>query len=128
MSGRVSENVFLMRIEYNGKLVVSHLKIYGQHEIDIHSQYLYIFVTKQNSIPIFLDSLFSRLSIVCIARSVFKHPFKAKYIILHLTKCHLLYQRKGTIYELWIGKEICVIKAVLLHTYNNTFETLCDIK
>ena len=31
-----------------------------------------------------------RLSTLCIARSVFKHPFKAKYIILHLTKCHLL--------------------------------------
>ena len=59
---------------------------------------------------------------LCMARSVFKHPFKAKYIILHLTKCHLLYY-KGNIYELWIREEICVRKARTLHTYV-IFETL----
>ena len=89
-----------------------------KHELDINSQNLYIFITNRNSILIFLDSLFSSLSIVCIARSVFKHPFKAKYIILHLTKCHLLYYKRS-MYELWIRKEICVIKAVyFLHTCN----------
>ena len=44
----------------------------------------------QSFVKFILRHPFFRLSTLCIARSVFKHPFKAKYIILHLTKCHLL--------------------------------------
>ena len=75
-------------------------------------------MTIQSSMKFISRHPFFRLSTLCIARSVFKHPFKAKYIILHLTKCHLL-QYKRSMYELWIRKEICVIKAVyFLHTCN----------
>ena len=82
-------------VTYKLFLYRSKIFLFSVRQISNDHEEIEAIIIQLNSLYVYKNVTISghrlfRISVLCIARSVFKHPFKAKYIILHLTKCHLL--------------------------------------